>query len=114
MSFRRSLTGNVAQRLNLESYLDVENGKEYEVKPGKGLVCQIESTPKISNLNQIDLVIVDEFDSVLEHLRKGSQYDPSKMKTIIDIIQGLDCTKIYMDAFITSGHIKLVRELNNF
>lgn len=114
VSFRKSLTGNVAQRLEFESYLDAKRGELYEIKPGKGLVCQIESTAKISNLSQVDLVIVDEFDSVLQHLLQASKSDPNKMDPLLAIIQDLNCTKIFMDAFITTGHVKLVQELNNF
>ena len=57
------------------------------------------------------MLVIDELDSVLQHITKGkvsSSCDYISMHKVIS----LDCDKIFMDAFLTQSHIDLIKSIN--
>lgn len=78
----------------------------------RGLVCQVESVPWISNMCDVKLIIFDEIDSILTHIESNQRgVDP-----FINLLrtEGSHApTKIFMDAFMTQQTINVIENLSN-
>ncbi len=104
--------------LNFIDYRDKQNVLNSNKKVELGvnginqIVCQIESIyTKISNVNNVDLIIFDEFDSCLHHLNSSNIDTNLKLKAFIELIKS-PAQKIFMDAFLRKNHINLVKHIN--
>lgn len=57
------------------------------------------------------MLVIDELDSVIQHVTKGKLSSNSDYESLHKVIS-LDCNKIFMDAFLTQSHIDLVKSIN--
>lgn len=72
------------------------------------LAIQIESINWISNINDCDLIIFDEIDSILTHIGSNkSDINNNKIEMFIKLINQY-CSKIFMDGYLTINHINLI------
>lgn len=76
----------------------------------KRLAIQVESIKtRINNINDADLIIFDEIDSILTHISQHKSIN-SKLDGLIHAIN-TNSTKVFMDAYLTNNHIKLIQSI---
>ena len=111
VSMRHTLSSSLIADLNSDGRLNfidyrnkqnVLNNKKIELGENgiNQIVCQIESIyTKIANVNNVQLIIFDEFDSCLHHLNSSNIDTSLKLKAFIQLLKS-PAQKIFMDAFL--------------
>ena len=110
VSFWKTLTNNITDRLNMVSYETI-NGPIF-IKKHKRVAVQIESIKRIVDLPDVDLIIFDEIDSIMTHISQSKSAINKKIESFIDLIK-IKTTKIYLDAYINSNHIKIIQSIRD-
>ncbi len=110
ISSRKSYTDNFCSRVGAVNYQD---NTHLELTNKTPIICiQLESIKRIKNLQSADLIVFDEIDSIITHAHNTESTNCSKIENLISLIEHKGSTKIYMDAFLSSGHIKIVKEIS--
>lgn len=82
------------------------------IKKHKRVAVQIESIKWIVDLPDVDLIIFDEIDSIMTHISQTKSLINKKIEYFIDLIK-INTTKIYLDAYINTNHIKIIQSIRD-
>lgn len=109
ISNRRTLSDAIAARLGFKSYEDISGLIDITVH--NRLVCQVDSLHRITNITSTTLLIYDEFCSILSHIAGITENNIQKQANFINSFE-FPATRIYMDGFLTSGDVNLIKTLS--
>lgn len=95
----------------MESYENISG--QIDMNVHKRIAIQVESINRIKNIEQVQLIMFDEIDSILHHVSQTkNNCNDVKIESLIKLIKQ-DCTKIYLDGYMNQNTIKLIQSINN-
>lgn len=110
ISNRRTLSNAICERLKFISYEDVSGDIDLQIY--SRIVVQIDSLHRIKNLDDADLIIYDEFCSILSHICGNTERNEQKQVNFLDSFKS-KATRVFMDGFICDSDVKLIKRLSN-
>lgn len=118
LSARKSFTRSIIGRLNSASGIQFSNyedsvGGIYLSDSNRGVVIQIDSLHRIKNPELIDLLVIDEFCSILTHMSSKSSSTIEFLETFTKFINLRQCTNVFLDGFLTESDINFVQNLSD-
>lgn len=114
VSFRRTFSTSLAQTYEAKNYMD-ESGQLHFNNNTDRIIIQIESINRVVNYQEINVLVLDEIESILSHIASIYRSDTvlSAIDKLIEILQLPKIRIVCMDASLRSETVQLISKLSH-